>query len=181
MWIIAVIRINIADSKVHEANMGPIWGRQNPSGPHAGPMNFAIWDIFEANGIAIWAPFLLWVALFALKAAEIQVLPWATSTDEWIRITSSHKVYPMKYAHGFVVIHWFIGIVVIALIIVIVIIVMLLLLLLLTLSLSLSLLLLLLSSSSSSLSLSSLSVPNYSFINILHDCPTSTGALLWVK
>ena len=34
----------IPDSKVHGANMGPIWGRQDPLGPHAGPMNFAIWD-----------------------------------------------------------------------------------------------------------------------------------------
>ena len=25
--------------------MGPIWGRQDPGGPHVGPMNFAIWDI----------------------------------------------------------------------------------------------------------------------------------------
>ena len=24
--------------------MGPIWGRQDPGGPHALPMNFAIWD-----------------------------------------------------------------------------------------------------------------------------------------
>ena len=24
--------------------MGPIWGRQDPDGPHVGPMNFAIWD-----------------------------------------------------------------------------------------------------------------------------------------
>ena len=31
------------NSKVHGANMGPIWGRQVPGGPHAGPMNFAIW------------------------------------------------------------------------------------------------------------------------------------------
>ena len=30
-------------SKVHGANMGPIWGRQDPGGPHVGPMNFAIW------------------------------------------------------------------------------------------------------------------------------------------
>ena len=36
---------NIPDSKVHGANMGPIWGRQDPGGPHAGPMNFAIWDV----------------------------------------------------------------------------------------------------------------------------------------
>ena len=35
------------DSKAHGANMGPIWGRQNPGGPHAGPMNFAIWEPLE--------------------------------------------------------------------------------------------------------------------------------------
>ena len=27
------------DSKVHGANMGPTWGRQDPGGPHVGPMN----------------------------------------------------------------------------------------------------------------------------------------------
>ena len=32
------------DSKVHGANMGPIWGRQDPGGPHVGPMNLAIWE-----------------------------------------------------------------------------------------------------------------------------------------
>ena len=31
------------DCKVHGANMGPIWGRQDPGGPHVGPGNFAIW------------------------------------------------------------------------------------------------------------------------------------------
>ena len=30
-------------SKVHGANMGPTWGRQDPGGPHVGPMNLAIW------------------------------------------------------------------------------------------------------------------------------------------
>ena len=30
------------DSKVHGANMGPIWGRQDPDGPHVVPMKFAI-------------------------------------------------------------------------------------------------------------------------------------------
>ena len=34
----------MSDSKVHWANMGPIWGRQDPGGPHVGPMNFAILD-----------------------------------------------------------------------------------------------------------------------------------------
>ena len=31
------------DSKVHQANMGLIWGRQDPGGSHVGPMNLAIW------------------------------------------------------------------------------------------------------------------------------------------
>ena len=34
----------IPDSKVHGANMGPIWGRQELGGPHDGPMDFVIWD-----------------------------------------------------------------------------------------------------------------------------------------
>ena len=32
------------DTKVHGANMGPIWGQQDPGGPHIGPMNIAIWE-----------------------------------------------------------------------------------------------------------------------------------------
>ena len=35
------------DSKVHGANMGLIWGRQDPGGPHVGPMNFAIWECLK--------------------------------------------------------------------------------------------------------------------------------------
>ena len=38
----AVVKV-CPESKVHGANMGPIWGRQDPGGPHVGPMNFAIW------------------------------------------------------------------------------------------------------------------------------------------
>ena len=33
---------NNPDSKVHGANMGPIWGRQDPGGPLVGPMNLTI-------------------------------------------------------------------------------------------------------------------------------------------
>ena len=35
----------IPDSKVHGANMVPIWGWQDAGGLHVSPMNFAIWDI----------------------------------------------------------------------------------------------------------------------------------------
>ena len=44
-WLLC---ITIPDSKVHGTNMGPIWGRQDPGGPHVGPMNFAIWDDYSA-------------------------------------------------------------------------------------------------------------------------------------
>ena len=37
------------DSKVHGANMGPIWGQQDPGWPHDGPMNFVIWEISVQN------------------------------------------------------------------------------------------------------------------------------------
>ena len=41
-WITHVHTHHYPDSKVHGANMGPIWGRQDPGGPHVGPMDFAI-------------------------------------------------------------------------------------------------------------------------------------------
>ena len=39
---ISVLVCVIPESKVHGANTGPIRGRQDPGGPHVGPMNFAI-------------------------------------------------------------------------------------------------------------------------------------------
>ena len=39
----------IPDSKVHWPNMGPIWGRKDPGGPHVDPMNLAIWDITPSD------------------------------------------------------------------------------------------------------------------------------------
>ena len=35
------------DRKVHGANMGPTWGRQDPDGPHVSPTNFVFW-------VALW-------------------------------------------------------------------------------------------------------------------------------
>ena len=32
------------DSKIHGANMGPIWGQQDPGGPDVNHMNFDIWE-----------------------------------------------------------------------------------------------------------------------------------------
>ena len=47
-----VFKMSLArpDSKVGGANMGPIWGRQDPGGPHVGAMNFTILaDILYCN------------------------------------------------------------------------------------------------------------------------------------
>ena len=48
-WCVSVwgidTRFSYPDSKIHGTNMGPISGRQDPGGPHVGPMNFAIWVI----------------------------------------------------------------------------------------------------------------------------------------
>ena len=33
--------------------MGPIWGQQDPDGPHVGPMNFAIWVIIYSSAVTI--------------------------------------------------------------------------------------------------------------------------------
>ena len=42
-WTNNQVMVNFPDSKVHGANMGSIWGRQDPDGPHVCPMKFAIW------------------------------------------------------------------------------------------------------------------------------------------
>ena len=39
----------LPESKVHGVNMEPIWGRQDPGGPHVGPMYFAIWIGWSAS------------------------------------------------------------------------------------------------------------------------------------
>ena len=35
----------LPDSKIHGVNMGPIWGRQDPGGPHVGPMDLVLWAV----------------------------------------------------------------------------------------------------------------------------------------
>ena len=49
------------ESKVHGANMGPTWGRQDPGGPHVGHVNLAIWVVEKSwlipkpvNGLLIF-------------------------------------------------------------------------------------------------------------------------------
>ena len=48
-WILQPVQIDTyPDSKVCGANMVPIWGRQDPGGPHVGLMNLAIWVVLTS-------------------------------------------------------------------------------------------------------------------------------------
>ena len=38
---------SVLDSKIHGANVGPTWGRQDPGGSHAGHTNLAIWGCYK--------------------------------------------------------------------------------------------------------------------------------------
>ena len=35
--------------------MGPIWGREDPGGPHVGPMNFAIWVAYSESELVAYS------------------------------------------------------------------------------------------------------------------------------
>ena len=63
----------LPDNKVHGANMGPIWGRQDPDGPHVGPMNPAIWG--PATRELRWCH-LCRCFLFFLCASILLNVPW---------------------------------------------------------------------------------------------------------
>ena len=43
LWHLLAVSVIFSDSKLYGANMGPIWGRQAPGGPHVGPMYLANW------------------------------------------------------------------------------------------------------------------------------------------
>ena len=47
--VLTGLMIIASDIKVHGANMEPIWGRQDPGGPHVGPIIFAIWVWFHMS------------------------------------------------------------------------------------------------------------------------------------
>ena len=47
--------VQVPDSKVHGANMGPTWVLSAPDEPHVGPMNLAIeghWNAFD-DGVSV--------------------------------------------------------------------------------------------------------------------------------
>ena len=77
---------NTPDSKVHGANMGPIWGRQDPGGPHVGPMNFVIWDSgVHIPAVICWCPFIVY--LLEINVSHITGYLWGESTsNQWFTL-----------------------------------------------------------------------------------------------
>ena len=54
MLVSAITKLYVPDSKLHGANMGLTWVPSAPYGPHAGPMNLAIWGslVVKMRGFA---------------------------------------------------------------------------------------------------------------------------------
>ena len=79
--------VTIPDSKVHGANMGPIWGRQDPGGPHVGPMNFAIWDGLCRGVVCIVKSCITYVSFLLSYLLEwdinIYLWLWSWSVKWW--------------------------------------------------------------------------------------------------
>ena len=83
IYIFAVLHDSYPDSKVHGANMGPIWGRQDPVGPHVGPMKFVIWVVSWAYwSLSLWQQLMAWQLFDATMLTSsgvhqvVHVTPW---------------------------------------------------------------------------------------------------------
>ena len=79
------------DSKVHGANMGPIWGRQDPGGPNVGPMNFAIWVGIQLSTVTTRS------SIIAFNTAEITTqqrshIKLTDQTPLWSSHTKSNRL-----------------------------------------------------------------------------------------
>ena len=70
------------DSKVHGANMGPIWGWQDPGGPHVGPMNFAIWVYFHFRGSGQYSEL---ISEGQMSSTSTLVLSIKLSKQNWMK------------------------------------------------------------------------------------------------
>ena len=64
------------NSKVHGSNMWPIWGRQDPDGPHVGPMNFAIWEVIIMINWSILTLCLPSISIEGLKPQLQELFPF---------------------------------------------------------------------------------------------------------
>ena len=84
--------IDFHDSKLHGANMGPIWGRQDPGGLHVGLMNFfAIW----VHTLIRWI--LIWIAQSIFNYVAWSMTSSSNSLRKTTLISKSSLYLPMNY------------------------------------------------------------------------------------
>ena len=80
-------------SKVHGANMGPVWGRQDPGGPHVSPMSLVIWAVKLDY----------WISLTVSDTRRFQPIPGAIFTDDRFLNMWAH-ILPLGYVHSVLII-----------------------------------------------------------------------------
>ena len=87
------------DNKVHGANLGPIWGRQDPGGSHVGPMNFAVWERLNCETLNyIMSLYILYIYIergtyFRQQPALIANFCWPTTIGNFCWPAASKNIY----------------------------------------------------------------------------------------
>ena len=67
--------------------MEPIWGRQDPGGPHVGPMNVVIWDLFvqvATDGIVLF-DHIMKTHVRGFFDTDLHEVSWHFATHEAVR------------------------------------------------------------------------------------------------
>ena len=75
---------------LHMANMGPIWGRQDPGEPHVGPVNFAICGcnfkhIFRQTALSV----VITCNVNAIYRTKVWNIPLSVTRVEWLKKISN--------------------------------------------------------------------------------------------
>ena len=93
------------DSKVYGAYMGPTWVRQDPGGPHIGPMSLTLLgtiEVFVKYPVALgflnsrWAILYLslqWTAPTSYSRWKLYREPYPTENREWIQYWNTCSQY----------------------------------------------------------------------------------------
>ena len=83
------------DNKVHRANMGPNWGRQDPGGPNVGRMKIAIWEVFLSHLMMGYEQAWEWWNVLLLKPGPFFYLYFHQILNS-IKKLSLHHLYLLK-------------------------------------------------------------------------------------
>ena len=86
LWSFCCMAWTYPDNKVHGANMGPIWGRQDPGRPHVGPMNFAIWVVLPRENTDVPRELITIYGCIKVSWGHLNYIYQSMCVGVWIRI-----------------------------------------------------------------------------------------------